>query len=61
VAGSGAAADLLGALGLWGPHDSIGLRQAGMTPHFPAQLQARGPATWLHAPTTLQNVPARGC
>lgn len=47
--GSGGAADLLGALGVWGPHDNIGLRQLGMTPEFPAQLQA-GPPAFLKQP-----------
>ena len=52
--GSGGAADLLGALGIWGPHDNIGLRQLGMTPEFPAQLQA-GPATfWPPSQTSIQ-------
>ena len=37
--GSGGAAELLGALGVWGPHDNIGLRQLSMTPEFPPELE----------------------
>ena len=45
VPGSGGAAELLGRIGVWGPHDNIGLRQAGLTADFPPALQAWLPAT----------------
>lgn len=38
-AGDGGAADLLGAIGVWGPHDSIRLRQLGLTRDFAPELE----------------------
>lgn len=38
-AGDGGAADLLGAIGVWGPHDSIRLRQLGLTREFAPELE----------------------
>lgn len=44
VPGTGGAAALLGRIGVWGPHDNIGLRQLNMTRGFPPDLEARLPA-----------------
>ena len=37
--GDGGAADLLGAIGVWGPHDNIKLRQLGLTREFLPELE----------------------
>lgn len=50
VPGSGAAADLLGRIGVWNPHDNIGLRQLDLTADFPPALQA-----WPFTTTLLQH------
>ena len=39
--GDGGAADLLGAIGVWGPHDNITLRQLGLTREFEPVLEVR--------------------
>lgn len=41
VPGTGGAAALLGRIGVWGPHDHIGLRQLNLTREFPPALEAR--------------------
>ena len=39
--GDGGAADLLGAIGVWGPHDNIKLRQMGLTREFSPELEVQ--------------------
>lgn len=41
--GDGGAADLLGAIGVWGPHDNIKLRQMGLTREFSPELEVGSP------------------
>ena len=39
--GDGGAADLLGAIGVWSPHDNIKLRQMGLTREFSPELEVQ--------------------
>ena len=39
--GDGGATDLLGAIGVWGPHDNIKLRQMGLTREFLPELEVQ--------------------
>ncbi|CAL8468647.1 g8187 [Coccomyxa elongata] len=53
VPGSGGAAELLGRIGVWGPHDNIGLRQSGLTADFPPALQEAAAALLERPPPDL--------
>jgi len=42
-AGTGGATEALGALGVWGPHEHLGLRKAGITAVFAPELEVGAP------------------
>ena len=48
--GDGGAADLLGAIGVWGPHDNIKLRQMGLTREFSPELEVQPALPRPHTP-----------
>ncbi|KAK9915314.1 hypothetical protein WJX75_007493 [Coccomyxa subellipsoidea] len=50
VPGTGGAAALLGRIGVWGPHDHIGLRQLNLTREFPPALEEAAAALLARPP-----------
>ncbi|KAK9841052.1 hypothetical protein WJX81_007873 [Elliptochloris bilobata] len=51
--GTGGATEALAALGVWGPHESLSLRRAGLTAVFSAELEAEAAALAADPPLDL--------